>query len=36
MTDSELERTIAEDEDELNLCPDWAQAKLVMPEGSAF
>jgi uncharacterized protein (DUF4415 family) len=32
MTDSELERTIAEDEDELNPCPDWAQAKLVMPE----
>jgi uncharacterized protein (DUF4415 family) len=32
MTDTELERTIAEDEDELNLCSDWAQAKLVMPE----
>jgi len=32
MTDAELERTIAEDEDELDLHPDWTQAKLVMPE----
>lgn len=32
MTDAELERTIAEDEDELDLRPDWALAKLVMPE----
>jgi len=32
MTDSGLERTIAEDEDELDLCPDWARAQPVMPE----
>jgi len=32
MTDSELERAIAEDEEERDLCPDWAQATLVMPK----
>ena len=32
MSDTELERTIAEDEDELDLRPDWTRAKLVMPE----
>jgi uncharacterized protein (DUF4415 family) len=32
MTDAELERTIAEDENELDLRPDWTRAKLVMPE----
>jgi hypothetical protein len=32
MTDVELERIIAEDEAELDLCPDWTRAKLVIPE----
>jgi uncharacterized protein (DUF4415 family) len=30
MTDEELERRIAEDEDERDLQPDWTRAKLVM------
>jgi uncharacterized protein (DUF4415 family) len=32
MTEVELERAIAENEDELDLHPDWTKAKLVMPE----
>ena len=32
MTDAELERIIAEDEDERDLQPDWTQAKLVLVE----
>jgi len=31
MTDEELERRIAEDEDERDLKPDWTQARLVLP-----
>jgi uncharacterized protein (DUF4415 family) len=32
MTDAELERAIAEDEDERDLHPDWTRAKLVLSE----
>jgi len=32
MTDAELERVIAEDEDERDLQPDWTKAKLVFVE----
>jgi uncharacterized protein (DUF4415 family) len=32
MTDAELERVIAEDEDERDLQPDWTRAKLVLVE----
>jgi uncharacterized protein (DUF4415 family) len=32
MTDKELERHIAEDEDERDLQPDWTRARLVIPE----
>jgi len=32
MTDAELERVIAEDEDERDLQPDWTRAKLVLSE----
>jgi uncharacterized protein (DUF4415 family) len=32
MTDAELERIIAEDEDERDLQHDWTQAKLVLVE----
>jgi uncharacterized protein (DUF4415 family) len=32
MTDAQLERAIAEDEDERDLKPDWTQAKLVLSE----
>jgi uncharacterized protein (DUF4415 family) len=31
LTDAELERLIAEDEDEKDLIPDWTQARLVIP-----
>jgi uncharacterized protein (DUF4415 family) len=31
-TDAELERLVAEDEDELGLRADWTQAKLVLPQ----
>ena len=31
-TDEELERIIAEDEDERGIRADWAQAKLVLPQ----
>ncbi len=31
MTDEELERRIAEDEDERGLKPDWTRARLVWP-----
>jgi uncharacterized protein (DUF4415 family) len=31
MTEADLERAIAEDEDERDLGPDWARAELVMP-----
>ena len=31
MTDEELEQRIAEDPDEKDLCPDWTQAKLILP-----
>jgi len=32
MTEAELERLIAEDEDERDLRPDWTHAKLVLPK----
>jgi uncharacterized protein (DUF4415 family) len=32
MTDKELERQIAEDEDERDMQPDWTRAKLVISE----
>jgi uncharacterized protein (DUF4415 family) len=32
MTDAELEKIIAEDEDERDLRPDWTQARLVLPQ----
>ena len=32
MTDDELERLIAADEDERGLSPDWTKARLVLPE----
>ena len=32
MTDAELERVIAEDEDERDLQPDWTRSKLVLSE----
>jgi uncharacterized protein (DUF4415 family) len=32
MTDADLERLIAQDEDEQDLRPDWIRAELVMPE----
>jgi uncharacterized protein (DUF4415 family) len=31
MTEADLERAIAEDEDERDLEPDWTRAELVMP-----
>ncbi len=31
LTDEELERRIAEDKDELDMNPDWTQARLVLP-----
>jgi len=31
MSDEELERVIAEDEDERSLRPDWTRAKLILP-----
>jgi uncharacterized protein (DUF4415 family) len=31
MSDEELERLVAEDEDERGIEPDWARAKLVLP-----
>ena len=31
MTEADLERAIAEDEDERDLGPDWTRAELVMP-----
>jgi uncharacterized protein (DUF4415 family) len=31
MTEADLERVIAEDEDERDLEPDWTRAELVMP-----
>ncbi len=31
-TDAELERLVAEDEDERGLRPDWTQATLVLPQ----
>ena len=31
MTEADLERAIAEDEDERDLDPDWTRAELVMP-----
>ena len=31
MTDEELERRIAEDEDDRDLKPDWTRARLVLP-----
>ncbi|MFZ0945868.1 MAG: BrnA antitoxin family protein [Syntrophobacteraceae bacterium] len=31
MTDEELDRRIAEDEDEIDLRPDWTRARLVLP-----
>jgi len=30
-TDAELERLVAEDEDERGILPDWTQAKLILP-----
>ena len=32
ITDAELERLVAEDEDERGIPPDWTQAKLVLPQ----
>jgi uncharacterized protein (DUF4415 family) len=32
MTDAELERVLAEDEDERDLKPDWTRARLVFAE----
>jgi uncharacterized protein (DUF4415 family) len=32
ITDEELERLVAEDEDERGILPDWTQAKLVLPQ----
>jgi len=32
ITDTELERLMAEDEDERGIAPDWTQAKLVFPK----
>jgi uncharacterized protein (DUF4415 family) len=32
ITDTELERLVAEDEDERGIAPDWTQAKLVLPQ----
>jgi len=31
MTEADLERTIAEDEDERDLEPDWTRAELILP-----
>jgi uncharacterized protein (DUF4415 family) len=31
-TDADLERLVAEDEDERGLTPDWTRAKLVLPQ----
>jgi hypothetical protein len=31
MTEADLERAIAEDEDERDLEPDWTRAELVIP-----
>ncbi len=32
LTDAELEKLVAEDEDERSFQPDWTQAKLVLPQ----
>jgi len=32
ISDMELERLVAEDEDERDIAPDWTQAKLVLPQ----
>jgi uncharacterized protein (DUF4415 family) len=32
LTDAELEKLVAEDEDERSLRPDWTQARLVLPQ----
>jgi len=32
MSDEELERVIAEDEDERGIRPDWTRAKLILPQ----
>jgi uncharacterized protein (DUF4415 family) len=32
LTDEELEKLVAEDEDERSLQADWTQAKLVLPQ----
>lgn len=32
MTDAELEKLVAEDEDERTLQPDWTKARLVLPQ----
>jgi uncharacterized protein (DUF4415 family) len=32
VTDEELERLVAEDEDERGILPDWTQAQLVLPK----
>jgi uncharacterized protein (DUF4415 family) len=32
LTDEDLERLVAEDEDERGLQPDWTRAKLVLPQ----
>lgn len=32
VTDAELERLVAEDEDERGIQPDWTRAKLVLPQ----
>ena len=31
MSDEELERLVAEDEDERDIRPDWTRAKLILP-----
>lgn len=31
MSDEELERVVAEDEDERGMLPDWTRAKLILP-----
>ena len=31
MTDADLERAIAEDDDERDLDPDWTRAELIIP-----
>lgn len=32
MTDAALEKIIAEDSDEQDICPDWTKAKLILPK----